>query len=251
VLDPTSTLVSTDFKINSRSGELTTTLDKTTVIRGNPIVINLAGTVPATAKVTATLVLASQSPIGVPPVTATFSAGKITFGIPAAIPAGQYKFYLNTAVDINPVNTYSSEFTVVNPNPVFTAVGTPTISKVSASTGKTSTMTATFDYSVRANGATLSKILPANVSVVFEDIATGSTTPASTVTVTSAAVANGATGNQKVVAVINAAALPVSANFKAKIQSVAWTMGTTPNTTTGSETAVFATFVTPSAAFVK
>ena len=252
-LDPTSVLLSTDFKINSRSGELTTTFDKSTVIKGNPIVINLAGTVPSTAKVTATLVFANQSPIvGVPAVTANFSAGKITFPIHPSIPAGQYKFYLSTVVDINPVNTYSAEFTVVNPNPVFTMVGTPTISKASAATGKTTTMTATFDYSAKANGAALAKILPANVSVVFEDTATGSTTPASTVTVTSAAVANGATANnQKVVAIMNAASLPLSANFKAKIQSVAWTMGTTPNLTTGTETAAFATFVTPSVAFVK
>ena len=252
VLDPTSTLVSTDFKINSRSGELTTTFDKNTVIKGNPIVINLAGTVPPTAKVTATLVFANQSPIvGVPAVTATFSAGKITFPIHPSIPAGQYKFYLSTVVDINPVNTYSAEFTVVNPNPVFTMVGTPTISKMSATTGKTNTVTATFDYSAQANGAALVKLLRENFVVLFEDTATGSTTPASTVTVTSAAVANGASGNQKVVATMNAASLPSSGNFKAKIQSVAWTMGATPNTTTGTETAAFATFVTPSVAFVK
>lgn len=250
--DPTSVLISTPFGVTTRSGELTATLENGSVVKGNTANMILAGTVPSTSKVTATLVRPNETPVeGFAGVVATFSAGKISFPIPANVPVGAYKFYVSTMVDTKKVSTYSSEFTVVNPSPTFTLVGTPTINRVISTTGKTNSMTATFEYSVKANGASLAKIVPANVTVAFEDVATGAMTLASTVTVTSAVVANDKVGNQKVVATINASALPASANFKAKVTAVAWTMGTTPNTTTGIENTALSSFVTPVVAFVK
>lgn len=231
--------------------QMTATLDKTSVVRGSTITALFTGSVPVLSRVIATIVKADNSPVvGAPSINTVMNAGRATVTVPASLPAGQYKIYLSSTVNGALVQAYSPEFAVVNPYPVFTIDGTPFTAGILGSTGKTTSLTAVFNIKAKANGAVLTKLVPANFAVVFQDDVTGSTTPASIV-VTSAAVANGATGNIKVTATIQGTALPTTSYYKTKINSIAWTMGTAPNITTGTETASLSTFVTPTTPFIK
>lgn len=252
-IDSSSILSSNAFNVTFKSGQISakTNRETTAASKGSPVTVEFTGTAPSATRLAFNLIKADGSTVSnVPVVYASMSTGQVKFNIPSTLATGQYKIGVSGTVDTNLVSTTTPAFNVVDPYVTFiNTAGSGGITQTKAQNGSTTEMAAVFEIETVANGGILTKPLPANLTVVFENTVTGATFSPSKVVVSGTNIAKDSAGRFTILATLNTNGLAPSTSgiYKAKISKITYVFnGVTTTKTDGLDA-----YVTPATTLVR